>query len=569
VVPSPDHGGNIYFADNPGRWVFTLESLIGWGIEDFPPRCRQTTVVSNKEYTVKYTIKELAENPRFGPGEYVFRVGGGLDLFGCGCTQLEKRVVIFKCNLEMKDLSEEDEETNGRIVLLNNDYDEANENPAGTKVGDHMADHSAGDRIVEGDKEVQDAKLVLNGANLSGKWKLTFPGKVKIWEDKGSGNFDELTSGTESDEISLPITIKLRIEGVEVSTGYKDVELRAGFIPTGETSVLDEEDKIKLTVAQVELEPVTLSNPAFPLYNPSAIEKNQTATYEIRALPVGIPDSDLKWSKKSGGLSIQGSNEGRTVQVKGTSTGSGKLEVQIENFINQKPTVEMRVIDKKTVKVFPYIVTKDDGTGAAWTSAQISSFIDQVNDIYVQIAVEFNLQSSQEVRKTAWLDISEANNWKEAYDLCAHASGTGGLEFYFVSSIDGANGLSVGKKGIIVASPAGANFRTIAHEIGHACGLSDIYVTDKSSPPNYLPDAFVKPSWAPSDWNDGEGPLYYSPTLDQKDMIRRLLMYGVGSNSKADIPKGKIYGYKNSGSSRVTAMVEVGLSDMDRTPKHD
>jgi hypothetical protein len=117
---------------------------------------------------------------------------------------------------------------------------------------------------------------------------------------------------------------------------------------------------------------------------------------------------------------------------------------------------------------------------------------------------------------------------------------------------------------------SGGNARTVAHEIGHAAGLKDIYVegesmnADGSITSVYLANDPVKKVWEPRDWNSGPEPEYYNESLTQPGLVQRLLMYGEGSDTKADIPSGQVHGlYKPS---YAAGLVKVGLQDMTRTP---
>ena len=87
-------------------------------------------------------------------------------------------------------------------------------------------------------------------------------------------------------------------------------------------------------------------------------------------------------------------------------------------------------------------------------------------------------------------------------------------------------------RGIVVGPDA--NARTIAHEIGHACGLPDIY--DEDSRTSLKVEGMPSKERMPDDWG------WYPPSVKQADLVRRLLMYGVYSYSKADISYGDIYG---------------------------
>lgn len=118
--------------------------------------------------------------------------------------------------------------------------------------------------------------------------------------------------------------------------------------------------------------------------------------------------------------------------------------------------------------------------------------------------------------------------------------------------------------GIVIGD--GGNFRTLAHEIGHACDRRDIYPSNGG----FAVSGAVSETREPKDWNSGPGPQYYDTSLDQENLIYRLLMYGTYSTTKADIPRGSIYGvWKPLGGVYQKSQAPVGLDGMDRTPTHN
>lgn len=106
--------------------------------------------------------------------------------------------------------------------------------------------------------------------------------------------------------------------------------------------------------------------------------------------------------------------------------------------------------------------------------------------------------------------------------------------------------------------------QTVAHELGHACGLDDIYIKNKDIE---IPVEKPKYSWMQDDWNNGPGPQYYDPHNYQSDIIKNLLMYGVGSKvfGGIDIPYGRVKGIDRPGN---FTDIKTGLIDMNRTPEH-
>ena len=102
---------------------------------------------------------------------------------------------------------------------------------------------------------------------------------------------------------------------------------------------------------------------------------------------------------------------------------------------------------------------------------------------------------------------------------------------------------------------ARADSTTLAHEIGHAFGLSDVYVSahegqSGASSPSTLSVAtnFICYACAPFDWNGGchgrgeGGSRYYQNSARMATIVPRLLMYGVhdGNGSQRDITIGPV-----------------------------
>ena len=374
-------------------------------------------------------------------------------------------------------------------------------------------------------------------------------------------------NGTDNKFANSALPKSLFVQGEIPSTTVRDVSLRLTSDPLG---CLDE---ITLTVLKVELEPVNhLGGP--PPDNACGIEQGQSSTYKLRLDPPDFPDNDIVWGNAGGSISFPASNKGRTVAIKGDALGVAKAQVTIGGFRGTKPTIEMEVLEKKTVEVFVYIIT-DGGTNDAATPAQVTALLAEVNQYYKQAAMEFVQQGAIEyIPNIDWMDISSDpnNTYQEFWDMCSTHFNTGGLELYFVRSIDGAWGLngSPTNRAAGCAVKTGATGDVVAHEFGHACNLRDIYGAHEvpgTVPPTItsLPDDKVKEQWEPKDWNSGPGPEYYNAGLKQTKLIERLIMYGDVSGTERDFPRGTIYGVDKFG---VLRQIEVGLEGMNRQPVH-
>lgn len=101
------------------------------------------------------------------------------------------------------------------------------------------------------------------------------------------------------------------------------------------------------------------------------------------------------------------------------------------------------------------------------------------------------------------------------------------------------------------------SYLALAHEIGHACGWSDIYYQrDGIAELDEENLAIVIKDWLSDDWNHGEDVGFYH-VRSQRDIVRRLLMLGVDVGTHADIPCGCVLGVLKNGE---VDFVNVGVS---------
>jgi hypothetical protein len=182
------------------------------------------------------------------------------------------------------------------------------------------------------------------------------------------------------------------------------------------------------------------------------------------------------------------------------------------------------------IKLKCWIVSgnRDD---ADWTAQSVSNHIDGVNQIYSQVCMKFTIYSISSTNDAYLANVNLTNSvqWRT---LTSIEQNTGMLELYFVSELEGKATAFYTSHGIVIGPDA--NTRTIAHEIGHACGLPDIYNEDSETSLKVL--GMPSKERIPDDWG------WYPPSMKQADLVRRLLMYGVYSDTKADITYGDIYG---------------------------
>jgi hypothetical protein len=173
----------------------------------------------------------------------------------------------------------------------------------------------------------------------------------------------------------------------------------------------------------------------------------------------------------------------------------------------------------------------DDGGNTAFTYDGVSNLVNKVNEIYSQVVLTFVIDSISHTNNTYLSDLIYTNT-AQKHAICNITNNTGGLELYFIRSLSGRPTAFCSLRGIVIGP--NANARTVAHEIGHACGLPDIY--------NYYTGTSLAVYGSPSkdrmvdDWG------WYPSSVSHSNSVERLLMYGIKSNVKADISYGDVFG---------------------------
>jgi len=130
------------------------------------------------------------------------------------------------------------------------------------------------------------------------------------------------------------------------------------------------------------------------------------------------------------------------------------------------------------------------------------------------------------------------------------------LESYFINSFaDSSKAIAANSEWGLVATKR-ADGVDLAHEIGHALGLRDVYISNQddkaSSDPLLEIAAYEKPSASnlSGDWNGGcygkgtAGTRYYRSGLSMQEVVSRMLMNGVRGSDDCprDITNGDVRG---------------------------
>ena len=376
---------------------------------------------------------------------------------------------------------------------------------------------------------------------------------------------------------------------------YQNASVTAVWIPeSGDPQT----SSVPFTVVRPVAEPICSETAEYAVLgtnhvytvNPCGVAVGNDAYFRVRVLPATLPDAEITWTNRDGHVAFVGGCTGRDVHVRGVSAGDAQLEVLIGGRERHAPTFTLKVVEPQTFKITAWIISgKNDAL--PWRVEDVQAMIAPLNDIYRQVGVSF------------YLDTITVTNIPDAYNLPYDSTtndlwgvdrlvdighDTGGVECYFVNSLVRPNNkpgpLACNDLQGIVLS-AEASCITLAHEIGHAFGLSDIYASNREKDTD-IPAAseqhvyreFVSESCCMCDWNggcDGKGACgtrYYPPATTLDAVLHRLLMYGVGGGEDdgRDLTIGSVRGvwYKQVGSERIWYVGPAPVGFFDNEDKH-
>ncbi len=275
--------------------------------------------------------------------------------------------------------------------------------------------------------------------------------------------------------------------------------------------------------------------------NPICIPIGESAVFRARVFPESVPDPDLHWIVSGGHAGIAGSHYGREVAVAGTSTGEIQLDLVISGCNGPNPRFRVFVMPMRTVPVVAWITCNDVGTPVV-SENRIGPLLDDANDLLRQVCVSCYVHQVSYTNCQDWLRLENYGSLdflQKATEIVSVSNNVGGVEIHFVEEINGIAGLNT-PGGIVL--PAETSGRVLAHEIGHAFGLRDIYDEHDYAVGSVV--GRVRKDRCQDDWtgNDDRGFYREADTLPQTELIRRLVMYGIDVPDSADFSWGNVEG---------------------------
>jgi len=370
------------------------------------------------------------------------------------------------------------------------------------------------------------------------------PECVKVWTS--SNRTGRVEGGMSWDVAEMPKR-RLYVEGAHVSGLLSGDSLRLQWKSHLEVvrQELYKEPKVYCPMA----EPVNCSvYDHGDLCNPSGMVVGTNACFAVDFAGESEPsESEIVWSVAEGSARFVGGDTGKRVRVASDVPDQCvRIRAQVGDCRSRPIEFKAFVVEPVSVKTTVWIVGNDDGTYYARDAASISNMMAEVNKIYEQIGVSFYIDSISFTNRSRWLNLKQKND-DNKYDtvkrgeLVDVTKMSDGIEIYFIDHICKKSVANHDQYGIVVSTNGTAV--TVAHEIGHAFGLADVYPWQKHEPHSALADLSLHESHAPDDWSNGEGYRYYGRGVNQSMLIRRLLMCGFNLEGRRDLSFGSIYGY--------------------------
>jgi len=241
----------------------------------------------------------------------------------------------------------------------------------------------------------------------------------------------------------------------------------------------------------------------------------------------------------------------------------------------------MPVVSKRRIPIRGFIVSHPDEADV--DAGVFDVMVEWANVVYKQAGIEFfitnvisNVGTTNmwKLTYTKWIDTENGRRQvlsDEALSLLNTYDAGDCIEIYLVGSVRNSevpdHGLGTAAfwtpPGIIVGRDC---YTSLAHELGHALGLSDCYGSVGGVELSGLKDPvsaslFNNPVLDFYDGASGRG--FYKADETKQVVLKRLLMYGISDGGGSDIPAGNVVAFPDMESSNPTsASIGVGYSSI-------
>ena len=345
----------------------------------------------------------------------------------------------------------------------------------------------------------------------------------------------------------------------------------------------------RLDVCDIRLEPVTNEDDAGEDVNPAGLVCGRPSKFKISVSPSeAVADDEIAWSCVSGGTVAFQPDHGRVVSVTPSQPGDHTLQVSIAGFTNAPPRITFRAFQSESVVDAHFVYVCDSGGthpgGITDFGIDATNRVNGVNRVFRQAGMRFRVADICTTNRSEWFSIEHpiiASSVTAIEGLVLAYDSTNGVRVFIINKFQNESKQNpnvyyavspcddFGSYGVIL--PTYMDNVALAHEIGHICGLMDIYSWDMNGEGAHFPHFREEPPTSqrlPSDFTGLEG--YYGVST-MEGVIGRLLMNGSVADEDrlyhVDIPLGRIFGivYTDEGECEL-GFSAPGVNDLNRNP---
>jgi hypothetical protein len=301
-------------------------------------------------------------------------------------------------------------------------------------------------------------------------------------------------------------------------------------------------------------------------YNPSRLVMGTNAVLQV-GVNGDFDATNVQWRVVSGPATVSPAS-GFTTTVTPTGTNEDVVVEARFNGDEIQPRFVLPVVMPRTIPVKAFVVESPDAAeGKGWETLEIRDMLDVANETFAQVGIRFELACEPQ-------NVGTPDDWEiPVYDVVTNSAGFESysetvtdrmaalldsyrmndcVEVYFTGTLLNSSAAAFYQRFGIVVGKA-ANRFVLAHELGHALGLKDVYYMVPGVDTQGRKVRFWLPSrkeiarsghfdsW-PYDWGEETGRGFYGRGDTLAATIDRLLMHGHEHGWTGDIPDRRVLG---------------------------